>query len=100
MSDTALNITPEAEQTIARMCERVAEVGRTYGRYSPQHVEMLESLQHALVGVMRLGGCIFQDSELSLYGSSFIEFGCIFHAKYLPGGKERDPLLGDWSIHS
>lgn len=81
------------------MQHRVNDVAMMYGETSREHVDMLKSLVLALTGVLRLGGHISRDGELSLFGSSFIAYGVIFHPKYLDGRK-RDPLLGDWSIHS
>lgn len=98
MDDVKLEITPEAERTIAAMRDRVNEVARLYGEHSPQHVEMLRSLTDALMHVLRLGGRISKDDELGLLGVSFIVYGVVFFAKRIDG--ERHTLLGDWSVHS
>lgn len=103
MTDRALTISPEAAQTITAMHQRVDQVAMAYGRHSAEHVDMLESLNRALTSLLRLGGRISRDGDLSLFGASWIAYGVIFHAKYLHDGVHgsvRDPLLGEWSCHS
>lgn len=98
MDDVKLEITPEAEQTIGAMRDRVNEVAQLYGEHSPQHVEMLRSLTDALMHVLRLGGRISKDDDLALLGVSWIVYGVIFFPKRVDG--QRHNLLGDWSVHS
>ena len=58
----------------------------------------MKSLVAALVSVLRLGGRITKEDELSLFGSSFIAYGVIFFPRR--EGGQADPLLGTWSVHS
>lgn len=102
-TDTALAITSSAEQVIGDMQRRVSDVAMFYGRLSGEHVGMLESLTRAMAGMMRLGGTLYRDTaDLSLFGSSWIAYGVIFHPVYktVDGKTVRDELLGEWSIHS
>lgn len=98
MADTAVLITPEAERTLGDMRRRVDDIGMEYGRYSEEYLKVTFSLLDALMGIMRLGGRISRDGDLALFGASFIAYGVIWFPKR--NGDERDPLLGDWSIHS
>lgn len=98
MSDVQLSINEDAERTLGDMRRRVDDIGTEYGRFSEEYVNAMRSLLDNLLGIMRLGGRISRDGELSLYGASFIHYGVIFFAKR--NGDERDPLLGDWSTHS
>ena len=95
---TQLEMTPAALRVITAMQQRVATVALEYGEESAEHVEMLRSLVSVLVSLLRLGGRITWDDELSLFGSSFIAYGVIFHPNR--SGDQRDPLLGSWSVHS
>lgn len=99
MADTKLELTEAAMRNMTNMYERVRAVADKYGRNSDEHMTMLQSLIHALLGVVRLGGRIMAEDDLSLLGDSFITFGCIFHPKRIDGGG-RDDLLGEWSLHS
>jgi hypothetical protein len=96
--DKHLELTPRALQVITAMEQRVARVALEHGKHSPEHVEMLESLISSLATMLRLGGRITQEDELSLFGSSFIAYGVIFHPNR--SDDQRDPLLGSWSVHS
>jgi hypothetical protein len=96
--NTILELTPEAMQTISRMRQRVEDVAMQYGHTSEEHIEMLRSYTNALENVLRLGGKIYRDAELSLLGVSFITYGVIFHRKHHEG--TPDELLRDWSVHS
>jgi hypothetical protein len=98
VSDVQISINEDAERTIGDMRRRVDDIGMTYGRSSDEYVNAMRSLLDNLLGVLRLGGRISKDGELSLYGVSFIHYGVIWFAKR--NGDERDPLLGDWSTHS
>ena len=100
--DRHLEITPAAQRVIAAMQDRVSTIGLEYGDGSPEHVEALKSLVNAYGHILRLGGRIMRDGredELCLLGASFITYGVIFFPKRLDGD-QRDPLLGEWSIHS
>jgi hypothetical protein len=96
--DRHLEITPAALQVISAMQQRVAAIGDEYGQESSEHVEALKSLLDALVRVLRLGGRITKEDELSLFGASFIAYGVIFFPRRTHG--VPDPLLGEWSVHS
>lgn len=98
MRDVQLSINEDAEKTLSAMRRRVEDIGMEYGRFSEEYVDAMRSLLDNLLGVMRLGGRISKDGELSLYALSFIDFGVIWFAKR--NGGERDPLLGRWSTHS
>lgn len=93
-----LDLTPEALQAIADMQARVAAVADEYGRGSPEHAEIADSLANALARMLALGGRIMKDDELSLLGVSFITYGVVFFP-YREGGR-TDPLRGTWSLHS
>jgi hypothetical protein len=97
-TDTRLELTPGALQVLSAMEQRAAAVAQEYGECSPEHVEMLRSLVNVLGHMLRLGGRITKDGELSLFGASFIAYGVIFHA-HRTGG-QPDPLRGTWSLHS
>ncbi len=99
MAEVSITITEDAERTISDMRRRVADIATEYGQFSEEHLNALKSLLDNILGVLRLGGRISRDGELSLFGASWIAYGVIFHPKYLDG-RERDPLLGDWSTHS
>lgn len=99
MSDVQLSVNEDAGKTLGDMRRRVDDIGTEYGRHSDEYIDAMRSLLDNLLGMLRLGGRISRDGELSLLGVSFIVYGLVFHAKYTEG-KERDPLLGDWSIHS
>jgi hypothetical protein len=97
-----LDLTPEALGTIAAMRARVAAVADHYGQGSPEHAAIADSLADVLARVLQLGGRIMRDGredELCLLGDSFITYGVVFFPKRLDGN-ERDPLLGEWSVHS
>jgi hypothetical protein len=93
-----LDLTANALQVVAAMRARVAAVADEYGQGSPEHVEILESLVDALAGIIRLGGRITREDELSLLGVSFITYGVIFFPRRQDG--QPDPLRGTWSVHS
>jgi hypothetical protein len=97
-----LELTPEALETMAAMRARVAAVADHYGRGSTEHAEIADSLADVLARVFQLGGRIMRDGredELCLLGDSFITYGVVFFPKRLDGD-ERDPLLGEWSVHN
>src|SRR6266545_4364255 len=96
--DRHIELTPAALQVISAMHQRVAAIGDEYGQESSEHVEALKSLLDALVRVLRLGGRITKEDELSLFGASFIAYGVIFFPRRTHG--QADPLLGTWSVHS
>lgn len=99
MSDVQLTITESGEKTIAAMRRRVEDIRIEYGKFSDEYVDVLTSLLDNILNVLRLGGTVSRDGDLSLIVNSFILYGVIFHRKYIDGN-ERDPLLGDWSCHS
>lgn len=98
MSDHPVQFTPEALSTLQDMRQRINQVACVYGRRSDEYVEMLESFSEALVGIVRLGGRISADGDLSLLGVSIIVYGVVFFPRKHNG--DRDPLLGSWSLHS
>lgn len=98
LPDKTITFTEAAQRNIQAMRQRVIDVDRQYGD-SPETTALLWSLVHALVGLIGLGGRISAEDDLSLLGDSFITYGCVFHPKHVEGGG-RDPLLGEWSIHS
>jgi len=98
-TDTRLELTPGALSVISAIEQRLAAVADEYGYNSPEHIEMLDSLVRALGHMLRLGGRITKDDELSLFGASFIAYGVIFHRQRRKDG-EPDPLRGTWSLHS
>lgn len=97
--DTHLELTEAAIATIGEMQEQVIQVALQYGQCSEEHCEMVWSLLHALIGMIRLGGRITTDYELSLYCvSPTIHYGVNFSAARQ--GDQRDPLRGTWSLNS
>lgn len=98
MEDAKLVIDTSAMTVLGNMQQRVTAIGKQYGEHSPEHVEVLKSFNEALMSVLRLGGKVLSDGELSLVSLSFITYGVVFHPKYTDDG--RDPLLGSWSTHS
>jgi hypothetical protein len=101
--DHHLDITPEALQTIAAMHDRANAIGLEYGKGSPEHLVALESLVTVYGHMLRLGGRIKREGlgeELCLIGvNRFLTYGVIFRPKKLDGD-QRDPLLGEWELHS
>jgi hypothetical protein len=93
-------LSESARANIQNMENRCYDVSQHYGQDSTEYVEMLRSLVRAMTNMLRIGGRITGEDELSLNGWSFITYGIIFHPKYHNGGKDRDELLGDWSFHS
>jgi hypothetical protein len=100
MSDegTRIEMTPGALDAVTAMQQRVGAVAGEYGEGSPEHVEILDSLVTALATLLRLGGRITKDDDLSLFGASYIAYGVIFFPRRTDG--QPDPLLGTWSVHS
>ncbi len=97
--DTKLELTERAMLNITAMQERVNVVQSLYGPLSDEHQEMLRSLLHALIGMIRLGGRISAEDDLSLYGvTPHIHYGVNFSPER--NGDRRDPVLGSWSINS
>jgi hypothetical protein len=99
-----LEITPEAQQTIAAMQDRTNAIRLEYGRGSPEHLTALESLVTVYGHLLRLGGRIMREGlgeELCLIAVTVGDFtyGVIFRPKK-PDGDQRDPLLGEWELHS
>jgi hypothetical protein len=98
-----IEITPEALKTIAAMQARANAIGLEYGEGSPEHLAALGSLVTVYGHMLRLGGRIMREGredELCLIGvNSFLTYGVIFRPKRLDGD-QRDPLLGEWELHS
>lgn len=99
MPGVEVHLTEEAAKVVTAMESRVAAIGRQYGDRSSEYVEALQSLSRVLATILRLGGKVFRDDELSLVSHSFITFGVIWFSKR-DGDGNRDPLLGSWSCHS
>lgn len=78
MPDVTLTLTEEAQKTISAMIGNVHAVGNVYGLESKEYRTVADSLPRAMESILRLGGRITRDGELSLYGSSFIAYGVIF----------------------
>jgi hypothetical protein len=98
-TDTKLELTPRALQNLANMQRRVNAIGSEFGFNSDQYRQVLESFNQALLGIIRLGGRVTAEDDLSLLVDSFITVGCIWHAKHI-GNNQRHSLLGEWSLHS
>lgn len=98
MIDVRLELTEGAIRNIGNMEKRTGDIAKAYGVGSPEHLETLQSLLGAFATLLRLGGRVGPEDELSLVSAGPITFGLIFHAK--PLGDDRDPLLGSWSCHS
>ncbi len=105
--DRHIEITPAAQRTIAAMQDRVTTIGLQYGDGSPEHVEAVKSLMYAYGQILRLGGRITREGredEISLLGVTYMAPGVPFTygVDFLPKrhGDERDPLLGEWYVHS
>lgn len=98
-TDTTITLTPRAIQNISNMQMRVARIGSEFGFQSEEYIKILESLNQALLGVLRLGGRVMAEDDLSLLVDSYITVGCIWHPRHIGGG-ERHGVLGEWSLHS
>lgn len=92
------SITPEAQRTLSAMQERLGAISANFGPHSEEYLETVESFAFSVLQVLRLGGKLYSDGELSLYGVSFIHYGVVFHRRYIDG--DYHPLLGTWSVHS
>jgi hypothetical protein len=102
-TDTVITLDPRAVQTIERMTDHVTTLGRFYGTASPAHAIAAASLAHSLRTMIRLGGRITEEGELSLYGVSFIDYGVVFHPAARPDGYAEvadAPQPGEWTVHS
>lgn len=101
-TENELSFTPEARATVEQMFHACNRVGREHGDTSPLYRDMVLSLNNSLANVFRLGGRISRDGPLSLFGSSFIAYGVIFHRT--DRADDRDVLTtavpGTWSVHS
>lgn len=93
-----LELTDQAIQVINAMSDRVVEIRETYGLNSPEYLRVSTSLLHALLAMLRLGGNVHRDDALSLYSSSWLDFGVNWTPDRV--GDERHPLLGEWSVNS
>jgi hypothetical protein len=96
--DVQLVLTPGVMSVLNAMEQRCAEIGECCGAGSPEHLEALTSLIRSVFHMLRLGGRITKDDDLSLFGASYIAYGVIFHPHHQGGN--RDPLVGSWSVHS
>jgi hypothetical protein len=99
MSEVQLSVTESGGSTLVNMRQRVRDIEMEHGHFSSEYIKILESLLDNILNILRLGGRVSKDGELSLFVHSFIVYGVIFHSKYIDG-ENRDPLLGDWSCHS
>lgn len=98
MVDVRLEITEGAQRNLSNMERRVADIGQQYGERSAEYVEALRSLNQSLFNLLRLGGRVGPEDELSLISAGPFTFGIIAHAKHKDG--EKDPLLVEWLTHS
>jgi len=107
MSDTktiTVEINEYALRNISNMQQRVYMIGEYFGTDSKEYSLAAESLSAVLAQVLRLGGRITAEDDLSLYGDSFIQYGVIFHRNRTPlmtkFGDELADFAGEWSVHS
>lgn len=80
MGNTMIELTPEAERNIGNMLRRVGEISNYYG-FHDEYKKASESLLTSLAQMIRLGGYIYAEDDLSLNGVSWITYGVIFHHK-------------------
>lgn len=76
-----LEITEAAEGNISAMLVRVNQIQMQYGVNSDEWQRAVSSCNSALANMLRLGGRITAEDDLSLYCVSFIHYGVVFHAK-------------------
>ena len=102
-TDTTISFSPQAVETIQRMADHVSRLGAFYGGDSPEACRAAASLARSLAAVIGLGGRITKDSDLGLYGASFIAYGVVFHGTSVPepyAEIDGAPMPGEWSVHS
>lgn len=99
----SLEITDSACKNIENMQKRVWDIANKHGHNSVEYQKAQLSFQQALMQILRFGGKLFAEDDLSLILDSYITLGVIFHSvrvKQEDGSYVTDPLLGEWSVHS
>jgi hypothetical protein len=92
-------------QVISNMQARLNTVAHGIGEHHEATTKMALSLSRSLIQMMRLGGRITADGELSLYcRNDYIDYGVNFHSKKLvlvsPVDEIEYDLAGEWSVNS
>lgn len=92
-----LNFTSEAFNELENMRNHVLMVRNFYGDKSPEFMKVSDSFGHVMFNLVRLGGNVYRDGELSLLGSNdYMTYGVIWFGDSNSDG----PEVGEWSIHS
>ena len=102
----------QAEQTFAKILEHPSRVAAAFGEKSEEAGKTALSLTRVLTVVNRLGGKLWADSPLSLYGvNEHISYGVVFFRDknfdevleqnyFLRDEDDTYPQPGEWSVHS
>ena len=101
--DRTIVLTPGAQRNLENMQQRVWDIANTYGLNSVDYQKALLSFQQCIMQMLRFGGKVYGEDDLSLIVESYITLGIIFHRtkyKHEDGGWDADPLKGEWSTHS
>lgn len=99
----SLEITDGGCQNLENMQKRVWAIANEHGPQSEAYLKAQLSFQQALMQILRFGGKLFAEDDLSLIVNSYITLGVIFHpvrVRQEDGSYITDPLLGEWSVHS
>jgi hypothetical protein len=100
----SIEFTEDAERVISAMRDRVAVIGAYFGDNSPEQAAAATSLTFALANMIRLGGKVTKDGELSLLcWNDHITYGVNFHRKFREATEDEfdgKHLLGTWSVNS
>jgi hypothetical protein len=102
MSDTKITIAENANKVIDAMVNHARLTGVQHGIGSPAHIKTTESLLHAMTNLLRLGGEVWRDGALEVYGrtESGMEYGINMHdvtSKNSHGDNVKTP---EWSVNS
>jgi hypothetical protein len=97
---TTLEFTPDAEQTVAAMWDKVCTIGGYYGEMSPEYRAAVRSFAASMKSIVGLGGKVMKDGEYSLIcHNEYITYG----VNWSPSTSEEIPFSGNpgtWSVNS
>jgi len=95
---TMLDFTNEAFDEFTNMRNHVLMIRNFYGLESPEFIKVSESFNNVVYNMVRLGGRIFRDGNLSLIAANdFITYGIVWFGN---NDIYDGPEVGEWSIHS
>lgn len=105
--DRTVTLTENALIAISDMRDKCSTIEAWYGNDHPKSIAAVRSLAYSLTHMIRLGGVIHKDGDLSLFGSSFIHYGIVWFGDKNAGvhadtGEDLigAPETGTWSVHS